>query len=257
MGKIREKIELRGKEIECHYDTSIPRLLAEPENENAVILSEAYMRFLSVRSFETNPRLAIYNWNTSNLLAIKGEDAKVILPYEVGSRILTDVSKMAWGWVNPSETLIEGRVNLDIEDRWRKINGPEVYCGSMSEWFEKDEDGKLIGLNEDMTEEQVMKCRMVMTILEHEDYVDSKFARSADEVAETVGRTFRLREDKWKGLDTMMGQYLPGRDDRGILKGCSLAGLASKARSGAKADFDQKGSLFAVGRLLNVKPKSK
>lgn len=248
MEKIHENFQLDGRVIECHYNACISKLLADSKKGNAVILSEAYLRFLIPRNYEDNPMLAIYNWNTSDLLAVKGEDVKVILPYEFGSKTLTDVSKMAWEWVNPYEDF----VNLDIEDRWRRIKGPGVYCGSRDELFEKDEKGRLIGLNEDMTEEQVMKCPIEMTRLGHPDYVDIKFARSADEVAETVGRIFRLRGDKWKGLDTMMGQFLPDIDDQGILKGVSIAGLGPKARSIAKADFNQKGNLFAVGRLRDV-----
>ena len=47
-----------------------------------------------------------------------------------------------------------------------------------------------------MTEEQANRCPLLLTKLGHQDYVDSKFKRSADEVAEIINKTFELGKQK-------------------------------------------------------------
>ena len=202
-------IPLKDRTIEFHHGRNIdtaPALLARSEKGEGFIPSEADIRLLGVRNFKNAPELTNNYWDTSTLSATKGQTVKVILPYKTGSRTLTEVARFGLGLINPNEDLVNSNkglvrygVNLDVDNRWEKLEGNGVYTKQRKEWFEKGKKGVLVGLNDDMTEEQAGKCPLLLTKLQHPDYVDSEFARSKDEVAEIIGKTFE------NGYNTMMG----------------------------------------------------
>lgn len=253
-----KNIQLKGRTIEAHFGRNVdtaPSLLARYDKGEGVILSEADIRLLGVRNFGNAPELADNYWDTSTLSATKGEIVKVILPYETGSRTLTEVARFGLGLINPDESLVNRGVNLDVDGRWEKLEGSEVYTKQRDEWFEKGKKGVLVGLNADMTEEQAGKCPILLTRLGHLDYVDSKFARSGDEVAEIIGKTFELGKQEY-GYDNMMGQYLSDVSDNGVLKAWCVYGLGDWARSDARAVLDVGDGRFAFYSVGDAKSES-
>ena len=222
-----KNIQLEDGTLEPHYGRNIdktPALLARWEKGEGYIPSEAEIRLFSVRNFENAPEIARDYWDTSTLLATRGDIVKVILPYETNSRILTEAARFGLGLINPNEKLVQYGINLDVDRRWEKLEGSGVYTRQRDEWFEKGEKGVLVGLDDDMKKEQAMRCPILLTKLGHPDFVDIKFARSKDEVAEIIGRTFELGKSE-HGYDIMMGQYLPDVSDKGVLRAWCVSGL--------------------------------
>ena len=169
------------------------------EKGRGYIPSEADIRLLGVRNFGNAPQIANNYWDTSTLSATKGKDVKVILPYETGSRELTDVAEFDLGLINPDEKLVNYGVNLDIKGRWKKQEGSGVYTRDRKDWFEKGDDTNLIGLNKDMKEDHAQKCPIIMTKFGHPNYVDKPFWRvkgernqSIDEIHSLIHDTFEL-----------------------------------------------------------------
>jgi len=205
-----ENIQLEERTIEPRYGRNVdkaPALLARQEKGEGYIPSEADIRLLGIRNFRNAPQIANNYWDTSTLSATKGKAVKVILPYETGSRELTKPAGFGLALINPDEELVNYGVNLDVDGTWEKLDGNGVYTLQR----------KGLILDKDLTEEQSMKHKLLLTKLGHPDHVDGKFARSADEVAEIIGKTFELGKSE-HGYDTMMGQYLPDVSDKGVLK---------------------------------------
>jgi hypothetical protein len=221
----------------------VPDILSKYYVREGVILSEADIRLFSVRNYENAEMLANNYWDTSTLSATKGDFVMVILPYETGSNKLTVAARSGLGLMNTDEALSNHGVDLDIDDRWErfeswsKIEGSGVYMRKRDQWFEHGEDGTLIGLNEEMTEEQALRNELLLTRLGRPDHVDSRFARSTDEISEIIGETFRLGRDKFN-YKSMMGIYLDDPDliedgkaprfDEGVLKTWCVRSLKDK-----------------------------
>ncbi len=240
-----EKIKLGGGTIESHFGESIdktPELLARYDKGEGVILSEADIRLLGIRNFRDVSIIANNEWITSTLLAAKGETMKVILPYEIGSRELTESARFGLGLINPNEDLVNYEVNLDVDGRWEKLEGNGVYTLQRRD----------LVFNKSLTEAQAMKHGLLLTKLGHPDYVDSKFARSKDEVAEIIGKTFELRKSE-RGYDTMMAQYMPDVSDKGILKTWRVGNLNEGAISNARVWFVQDYGRFAFDSVGDTK----
>ena len=236
-----ENIQLEGRKIEPHYGRNVdkaPALLERYEKGEGFIPSEADIRLLGVRNFENAPELANNYWDTSTLSATKGQNVKVILPYESGSEKLTEVARFGLGLINPDEKLVNYGVNLDVEGRWEKLEGNGVYTLQR----------KGLILNKDLTESEAMNHKLLLTKLGHPDHVDSKFARSADEVAEIISKTFKLGKSE-HGYNTMMGQYLPDVSKKGVLKAWYVYGLYTGARSYAGAYLDVVNGRFAFNSV--------
>ena len=88
-----------------------------------------------------------------------------------------------------------------------------------------------------------MNHKLILTKLGHPDHVGGKFARSKDEVAEIIVRTFELGKSEI-GYGTMMGQYLPDVSKKGFLNVWYVDWLYDSAKSGVNGslanydDFD-------------------
>jgi len=197
--------------ISEHYGETIeivPSLLERYDKSEGVIPSEADIRLLRIKNFENSPDLAGNFWSSSTLFAKKEGTLKVILPYEtVGSETLTGVARFSLGLINLNKASDYYKVNLNMNNYWNKIEGSGVYTRNISDWFETGDDGNLTGLNSQMTEAQAKRCPLLLTKLGHPDFVDKKFARPEDEVAEIIERTFEIGENY--DFKEMMGQYLP------------------------------------------------
>jgi len=246
-----EKYKIEGGAIEPCEGRNVntaPEILERCKDGKTIFLSEGEIRLHGIRNIENAPQLANNYHDTSTLSATKKETVKIILPYETNSRKLTDVSRTAWGWVNPNEDLIDNRVNLDIKERWEYLNRQNeedgVYSKPRDEWFVK-EGRILIGLDSDMTEDQANKCPLLLTKLGHQDYVHSKFKRSANEVAEIIGKTFELGKQE-HGHKKMMGQYLQKVSDKGLLSAWFVNRLDDRAQSYARSDLGNDNWLFAL-----------
>ena len=107
-----KNIQLEGRtfvttiEIEPHYGRNVdkaPALLKRYEKGEGAIPSEADIRLLGIRNFKNAPQLATNYWDTSTLSATKGKAVKVILPYETGSRELTESARFGLSLINPDE----------------------------------------------------------------------------------------------------------------------------------------------------------
>jgi len=232
-----EKIQLERRTMEFHCGRSVdkaPALLARWENREGYIPSEADIRILGVRNFNNAPKIATTYWDTSTLSATKGDVIKVILPYEAGSKTLTESARFGLSLINPNELLVKNGVSLDIDGRWEKLKGNGVYTLKR----------KGLILNQDLKEAEAMKHELLLIKLGHPDYVDSKFARSADEVAEIISKTFRLGKQEHSCI-TMMGQYLPGVSNRGILKAWLVSRLDNCSGSNAMSNLDHNAGRFA------------
>lgn len=244
-------IQLEGRTITSAEGLNVntaPALLERCQKGEGVILSEADIRLLGVRNFENSPELANNYWDTSTLSATKGKTVKVILPYETNSRKLTEAARFGLSLINPRESLVHGGINLDLERGWERLEGKGVYTRERDEWFEKGKRRVLVGLNRDMTEKQAGKCPLLLTKLQHPNYVDSEFARTKDEVDEIIGRTFELGKQE-HGYRTMMGQWLPDVSGKGILSTWYVSGLDYMACSDAAPYFDSGVGRFAFDRL--------
>ncbi len=269
-----DKIQLEDRTIEKHYGRNVdkaPALLERWKKGEGVIPSEADIRLYGTQNKDVRGEY----FDTSTLSATKGKAIKVILPYEAGSRELTDVAEFGLSLINPSlinpdvaefglslinpdvaefglslinpnEELVNYGVNLDVDGRWEKLDGNGVYTLQR----------KGLILNEDLTEAQAMKHKLLLTKLGHPDHVDGKFARSKDEVAEIIGKTFELGKSEY-GYDTrrgMMGQYLPDVSDKGVLKVWCVDRLGIRAGSYAGSFLVSGNGRFAfdsVGDAMN------
>jgi hypothetical protein len=199
----------------------VHRLLKEHRAGKSAMLSELDIRRLAIKNPGASDLLNNY-WDTPNLSARRGEietaDSqsrvrnvlKVLLPYSNNSYELTEAVSYGLGLINPTETLVDAGVSLD-EVRWNKLEGPGVHSGEIEEWFEKRANGSLIGFNEEMTRDQALRNPFLLTRLQHPDYVAPEFAISADEVAEIIGTTFDLGQER-HGYTRMMGQYFDDPD---------------------------------------------
>lgn len=240
-----ENIQLEGRTIENHYGRNVdkaPALLERWKKGEGVIPSEADIRILGIRNFGNAPELANNYWDTSTLSATKGKDVKVILPYEAGSRELTESARFGLNLINSDEQLVNYGINLDVDGRWEQLEGKGVYTLQREDLI----------LDKDLTEAQAMKHKLLLTKLGHPDHVDGNFARSADEVAEIIGKTFELGESE-HGYDAMMGQYLPGVSDKGVLKAWCVDGLGSRAWSDARDGLDDVFGRFAFDSVGDAK----
>lgn len=233
-----KNIQLEGRTIEPHYGRNIdkaPALLARWKKGEGYIPSEADLRLTGVRNFKNAPEIATNYWDTSTLSATKEKDVKVILPYDnSGSHELTEAAEFGLALINPNERLVNYGVDLDKDGRWEKLDGSGVYTLQR----------KGLVLNQDLTEEQAMQHPLLLTKLGHPDHVDAKFARSKDEVAEIIGKTFELGKSE-HGYDTMMGQYLPDESKKGVMKAWYVYGLDGRAGSDAGANLGSGNGRFA------------
>jgi hypothetical protein len=236
-----ECIKLEDRKLELYYGRNIdqaPALLARWQNGEGYIPSEADIRLLGVRNFENAPQIAINYRDSSTLSATKGNTIKVILPYETtqtGVPQLTEAAKFGLSLINPNESLVNYGVNLDVGGRWKKLEGSGVYV--------MKRDGLV--LNQNLTEKQAMEHKLLLIKLGHPFFVDRKFARSKDEVAEIIGRTFELGKSEF-GLDTMMGQYFPADvDNKGILNAWCVGRLDHGSVSYARTDLEDGNGRFA------------
>lgn len=227
-----ENIQLSdGRVVEPHYGRNIDKasaLLARWKKGEGYIPSEADVKLMGVRNFKNAQEIVRNYWDTSTLSATKGEVIKVILPYDnSGSHQLTDAAEFGLALINPNERLVNSGVDLDKDGRWEKLDGRGVYTLSR----------KGLVLNQDLTEEQAMQHPLLLTKLGHPNHVDVKFARSADEVAEIIGKTFEFGKSE-HGYDTMMGQYLPGEGKKGVMRAWCADWLYYRARSDAGTLLD-------------------
>ncbi|MFH1521381.1 MAG: hypothetical protein ABIF18_00315 [archaeon] len=241
-----ENIQLEnGRTIESHYGRNIdtaPALLARQEKGQGYMMSEADIRFTGIKNYDKHPQIANNYWNTSTLSATKGKAVKVILPYKTGSMELTESARFGLSLINPNEELVNYGVNLDVDGRWEKLEGSGVYTLQR----------KGLILNKDLTEAQAMKHKLILTKLGHPDYVDGKFARSKDEVAEIIGRTFELGKSEY-GYDIMMCQHLPDVSDKGVLKVWYVLSLDDWAWSVAGFGLDNDYGRFAFDSVGDAK----
>ena len=238
--------------ISGHFGRNVdiaPVLLSRYEKGEGFIPSEVDIRLSGVRNFKDTPDLVNTYWDTITQSATKGETVKVILPYETGSRKLTISAYFGIKLFNSEEgkRLVNSGVNLDIDGRWKKYcnwnEGDGVYIRQRNEWF-VEEDRALIGLDKDMTEEQAMKCPILLTKLGHPDYVDPKFwmfkgekNKSIEGVQKLIRDTFELGKQEY-GYDVMMGQYLSDVSEKGVLKEWYVHELGDGAWSNARSDLD-------------------
>ena len=240
-----ENIQLEGRTIEPYCGRNVdtaPTLSTRYNKGEGVILSEADIRLLGIRNFRNAPELANNYWDTSTLSATKGEIIKVILPYEIGSKTLTESARFGLGLINPNEELVNFGVNLDVDGRWEKLEGNGVYTLQR----------KGLILNKDLTEAQAMKHKLILTKLGHPDYVDDKFARSKDEVEDIIGRTFELGKSE-HDYNTMMGQYMQEVSNQGILTAWYVNWLGGRARSSARASLGSDCGRFAFDSVGDAK----
>ncbi len=241
-----DKIQLDEMAIDPHYGRNVnkaPALLQRWQNGEGYIPSEADIRLLGIRNFKNAPWIANNYWDSSTLSATKGDIIKVILSYDnSGNHQLTDVAKFGLSLINPNERLIDGGIDLDKEGRWEKLEGNGVYTLKRKDLI----------LNQDLTEEQAIKHNLLLTKLGHPDYVDAKFARSKDEVAEIIGKTFELGKSE-QGYDTMIGQYIQDSNKKGILKAWYASRLNGRARSDARAFLDVGYGQFAFASVGDAK----
>ena len=234
-------IQLEGRTLEVHCSRNIdksPALLARWQKGEGYIPSEADIRLLGVRNFQNAPDVANNYWDTSTLSATRGETVKVILPYETGSRELTEAARFGLALINPNEALVEYGVNLDVDRRWEKLEGSGVYVM----------ERKGLVLNQDLTKKQAMKHKLLLTKLGHPDFVDGKFARSKDEVVEIIEKTFELGKKEHR-YDTMMGQYLSDVNDKSILRAWCVGRLGCRSYANGGRDL---GSVYGRFALYSV-----
>ncbi len=226
-----KKVQLGQDTLEFRYERNIdkdPVLLARWNSGEGHIPSEADIRVLSVRNFGTAPQIARNHFDTSTLSAIKGNAVKVILPYENSNSGLTEAARFGLGLINTDESLGSCGVNLDSEGRWGKFENWNEQGGVYT--FKR----KGMLLNEDLTERQAMEHPLLLTKLGHPNYVDAKFARSEEEVAEIIAGTFKLGKDQ-HSYDTMMGQFLPNVSKKGVMRAWYVGSLRSRSSSSALA----------------------
>jgi hypothetical protein len=186
-------IKLEGMTIKQYSGRNlykIPTLLEKWKNEEGYIPSETDIRLLGTKNAH---EIAKTSWNTSTLSATKKDMVKVILSYDNSkNHELTKSAEFGLGLINPSERIVNYGINLDINNRWEKLNGRGVYTLKRKDLI----------LNQDLKKEQAINHPLILTKLGHPEYVDEKFARSSDEVAEIISKTFELGK-KEHGYDTM------------------------------------------------------
>lgn len=252
-----KKIQLEnGRTIELHYGENInkaPALLERQDSGEGFILSELDIRKDGVKYFKKHPQIIKNYYDSATLSATKGKTVKVILPYETGSRTLTSISKMAWGWVNPNEELVNYGVNLDVDRRWEKLKGSGVYT------FQR----KGLILDRDLTEAEAMKHKLLLTKLGHPDHVEKEFwmykgekNKSIQGVQGLIHNIFKLGKSE-HGYDTMMGQYMPDVSDKGVLKEWCVYWLAGGAGSGARSRLGNGVGRFAFDSVGDAKTDAK
>jgi hypothetical protein len=213
-----KEIKLEGRVIESHkgklIDTA-PPLYKRYKNGEGMILSEGDLRLLAVRNIDNDIRMANGCWDTSTFLAKKGDTVKIILPYETGSRKMTPVAEYCMKLINPRERLSWRAINLDIGERWERINGKGVYTRKLSNWYQRGRGGWWGKDWSDFQKPRAKKCPLILTKLGHQDYVDLEFSRPKEEVQEIINKTFLYGPHGDVNIgetglyNFMMAQYLP------------------------------------------------
>jgi len=233
-----ENIQLKGMTIEPRYGRNMdkaPALLSRWKKGEGYIPSEGDIRFLGIRNFKNAPEIANNYWDGSTLSATKDDVVKVILSYDnSGDHKLTDAGKFGLSLINPNEDLVSNGVNLDIDDRWEKLEGNGVYTLKR----------KGLTLDKDLTEKQAKKHPLILTKLGHKNYVDAKFVRPTEEVEEIISGIFKLGKDE-HGYKEMLGQYMPSVSKKGILRAWYAGRLDYGARSNAGTYLDDDDGQFA------------
>jgi len=239
-----ENIPLEEGIVKAYFGKNIdttPTFLARCEKGEGVILSEADIRFLGIKNFKSSKILINDCWDTPTLSATKGKIIKVILPYETGSKTLTEATRFGLGLINTDEDLVNYGINLDIHNRLEKLEGNGVYILQREELI----------INKDLTESQAMKHKLLLIKLGHPDYVDSKFWMFKEERNQSIEGIQKLIYDTFKlgksehGYDIMMGQYLPKVSNKGVLKVWRYSGRGTMARSNAETNLDDYRGRFA------------
>ncbi len=250
-----ENIQLEnGRIIESHDDRNVDTaqvLLARQEKGQGYMMSESDIRFDGIQNYDKHPEIADNYFDSITLSATKGKIVKVILPYETGSRTLTEVARFDLGLINPYEgkRLVDYGVDLDIEDRWERQEGSGVYT------FQREE----LELDKEFTEEEAQKDKLILTKLGHPDYVEKPFLRvkgeknkSIEEIQKLIHNTFELGKSEY-GYNTMMGQYMSGVINEGVLDTWYVYGLDGGAVSDARTDLDSGYGRFAFDSVGDAK----
>ncbi|MBT3405128.1 hypothetical protein HN832_04360 [archaeon] len=271
-------IALGNETLEVHNldrDDSMFSLISNASNMEGEFPSEARMRYLAIQN-RGMPEMTESYWDVSTMIATRKNpesneiELKIILPCcgtidgwmlpEIGKRTLSLIAKVKDAGARRRDGDSDPRGNLGSGFKlkndywapnsyshtgisWDNLSGEGVYSRQLEDWFEKDKEGKLIGLNENMTIEQAKRCPLRLTLLQHPEYVGEMFALPEDVVTYIIDKTFEFGK-KEHGLDLMMGQYV--RDnfsgppfDHGTLNLLRVGALASGAES--KGDYGKGG----------------
>ena len=260
-----------GRTVEIHYGVAldiVPKLLKRWDNKEGYIPSEGDWRELCVNNYEKCPELMESAAETSTFAAMKGNILKIILPYETGSKKLTEVARFNYGLISSSANFVEGGIGLDYEDRWERQDGNGVYT------FDRRD---LVTSIVDLSEEDAQKHKLILTKFGHPDYVEKPFWRikseknqSIEKIQELIHNTFKICKKKyiedyikgtrghWYTYDRNelyrrehdgMAQELCDKSDKGVLRNWFVEGFYS-SKSGAGSDI-RGGKEFVFNRTLD------
>jgi len=203
----------------------LPLLERQNNNLKGLFLSERDLRNIIVTNYDEVVPID-RRWSSSTLLATKGREVRVILPYNTDGK-LTGTAEFAFGLIDSYGT------GSDISDKWNKIEGSGVYVRNLEDWFREGSDGRLIGLNNNMTEEEAMNCPILRTKLGDSFYVDSKFSRGKEKADEIIRRIFEIGKREY-GYEKMMGQYFPKISNNGVLRFSSVGDIGTHSISDSR-----------------------
>jgi hypothetical protein len=213
------------------------RDISKPYKEWVNVSSEAEIRRVAVANYSAVSQLMNSYWDVSTMFALQknfetgATELKIILPSSrpfgegvtfCGRELLHLISEIESERIRreviPRYALelnrppqFSGSLSRGFDGshiKWKNISGEGVYSKQLAEWFEKEGNGELVGFNKGMTKDQAKRCPLVLTKLQHPDYVDSKFAFSREEVDEIIEQIFFIGRKEY-GLSLMMGQYFP------------------------------------------------
>lgn len=228
---IMNTINLEEKVLEVHGGRNTyraPRLLSRWLNQEGYIPSEADMRLMGIRNYEANPQIIKSYWDTSTLVATRGDAVKVILPYDnSGSHTLTEAAAFGLSLISKDEQLVDRGIDLNKESRWDRLEGEGVYTLQRSE----------LTVNRHLTKEEAMENPLLLTKLGHPNYVSPNFARSEYEAITIIEDVFSIAAQVHKSK-YMMGQFIHDKSEKGILEPLAVQTLGGGAASVASKGVD-------------------
>ncbi len=213
---------------------------------NRIPMSTAHLmqRRLDIRNANADVKTAWMGnyFDTSDLKAQRESEVKLVLTtYSDGS--VTPLGRKYLGLINPQEQLINGAVNLGINDRYENLKGDGVLTTTREKLAEV--------IDNPMTKQQAKDSLFWRFVLRHPDEVPKEFAISGLH-EEAILYIFAEDNQGFQYFNTNMEVY-SGSCSKNVpeMRAWSVRGLDNRSYANGLYDLD-----YDFGRLVGIAPEA-